>query len=325
MHAAWYEKNGPAKNVLTLGEMTVMGPSLGEVRVKLHASGVNPSDVKSRAARPLNTGRIIPHSDGAGVIEEVGAGVNTQRVGERVWIWNGQWKRPFGTAAEYIVLPSEQAVSLPKNTSFAAGACLGIPALTAFQAVHLLGDIKGKTVLVIGAAAAVGHYAAQLAACAGATVFGTASAERAEHARAAGVATVIDYKREDVAARVAELTMHHGVDAIIDMDLSSTAKLLGQGVLEPHGTLVCYGSNDAGNVALPFRALLQGSVTLKFFLVYDLLPADRTRAVSGINALLAEHALKHSIGKEFLLDQIVDAHEAVESGKILGNVVLKIG
>jgi NADPH2:quinone reductase len=325
MRAAWYEKNGPAKDVLILGEITTMGPSLGEVRVKLHASGVNPSDVKSRMARPVTNGKIIPHSDGAGVIEEVGAGVSTARVGERVWIWNGQWKRPFGTAAEYIVLPEEQAVSLPKNTSFAAGACLGIPALTAFQAVHLLGDIKDKTVLVIGAAAAVGHYAAQLAVRAGAKVIGTASAERAEHARAAGVATVIDYKREDVAARVAELTMHHGVDAIIDMDLSSTAKLLGQGVLEPHGTVVCYGSNHPGDVALPFRALLQGSTTLKFFIVYDLLPEDRKRAVASVNALLAEHALKHSIGKEFLLDQIVAAHEAVEGGKLLGNVVLTIG
>ena len=168
MRAAWYTKNGEARAVLMVGELPTPAPAPGEVRVKLATSNVNPSDVKSRSGRPLGAGRIVPHSDGAGIIDAVGEGVSPSRVGERVWIWNGQWQRPMGTAAEYIALPEQQAVLLPNSIDFAAGACLGIPAMTAFQAVQLLGDIAGKTVLVIGASSAVGNYAAQLAIMGGA-------------------------------------------------------------------------------------------------------------------------------------------------------------
>ena len=180
MRSAWYSKNGAAREVLKVGELPTPMPAPGEVRVKLATSGVNPSDVKSRLGRPLGTERIVPHSDGAGVIDMVGDGVSSSRIGERVWIWNGQWQRPMGTAAEYIALPEAQAVRLPVTTDFAAAACLGIPAMTACQAIHLLGDISGKTVLVIGASSAVGHYAAQLAVIGGAEVIGTVgSAEKA--------------------------------------------------------------------------------------------------------------------------------------------------
>ena len=325
MRAAWYEKNGPAAEVLKLGELPTPEPGPGEVRVKLATSGVNPSDVKSRVARPLNAPKIVPQSDGAGVIDKVGAGVPPSRQGGRVWVWNGQWQRPFGTAAEFIALPAAQAVRLPPGTDFAAGACLGIPALTAFQAVHLLGAVKGKTVLVIGAAAAVGHYAAQMAKRAGARIIGTASAERADHAREAGCAEVIDYKRRNVAEEVKKLTAGAGVDFIIDMDLSTTAKLLSESALKPHGTLVCYGSNDPGSIPLPFRLLLQNSYTLKFFIVYELTPEDRQRAIAGITSMLEADALEHSIAKSFPLDDIAEAHRAVEGGKLIGNVVLAIG
>lgn len=325
MRSAWYSKNGAAREVLVVGELPTPMPAPGEVRVKLATSGVNPSDVKSRLGRPLGSERIVPHSDGAGVIDMVGDGVPSSRIGERVWIWNGQWQRPMGTAAEYIALPEAQAVRLPVTTDFAAAACLGIPAMTACQAIHLLGDISGKTVLVIGASSAVGHYAAQLAVIAGAEVIGTVgSTEKAKHALDAGVKTTINYKTEPVAQRVKELTAGRGVDAIVDMDFSSTIQLLPDGALAPHGTLVSYGSNAYGDTPVPFRTSLFSSISLRFFLVYDLTPVDRKMAIENLTDLLANGRLSHTIGARFALDDIAGAHEAVEGGKVVGNVVLDL-
>ena len=325
MKAAWYDRNGEAREVLVVGEMETPKPRPGEVLVRLHASGVNPSDVKSRKGRPMIAPRIIPHSDGAGIIEAVGKGVENSRVGQQVWVWNGQWKRPMGTAAEYIAVPQEQAVPLPSNIDFAAGACLGIPALTALHAVSLHGDIAGKTLLITGAAAAVGHYAVKIAKLRGARVIGTVSPVRQAHARAAGVDELIDYRHEDVAERVKALTGGKGVDGIIDMDLSSTAALLPKGVLAPHGTMVCYGSNVAGDIPISFPAMLWGSLKLSVFVVYDLLPDERTAAVDELTRLLEADALKHSVGATFPLDEIAAAHEAVEGGRLTGNVVLTLG
>jgi NADPH2:quinone reductase len=325
MKAALYERNGEADEVLTVGEMPTPEPGPGEVRVKLHTSGVNPSDVKSRRGRPLAGPRVIPHSDGAGMVEAVGDGVDKSRIGERVWVWNGQWKRPFGTAAEFITLPEVQAVRLPEAIDFATGACLGIPALTATHAVRLLGNVEGKTVLVTGAASSVGHYAVQIATARGARVVGTASAERAGHARGAGAAEIIDYRTEDVAARVKELTGGRGADFIIDMDLSTTAKLLPGGALAAHGKLVCYGSNIAGDIPISFPAMLWNSLTLQVFVVYDLRPEERRAAIEDLTAMLEGGTLEHSIGARFPLDQIAAAHRTVEEGRTIGNVVLEIG
>lgn len=324
MKAAWYSESGDARQVLTVGEVPTPQPGPGEVRVRLATSGVNPSDVKSRR-RPLQFERVIPHSDGAGTIEAVGEGVPTARVGERVWIWNGQWQRPMGTAAEYIVVPDAQAVSLPETVDFAAGACIGIPLLTAFQAVRLLGEISGKTVLVTGAASAVGHYVAQLAVLGGARVIGTAgSAEKMAHAAGAGAFATINYKQEQVAERVKELTGGRGVDAIVDMDLSTTVNYLRDGALASHGSVVCYGSNVAGDVPVPFRTLLFSSISLRFFLVYDLGMQDRRAVLDGVAALLKQGRLCHTIGARFSLDEVAAAHEAVEAGKVIGNVVLDV-
>lgn len=323
MKAAWYEANGTARDVLRVGQMQTPEPRPGEVLVRLATSGVNPSDVKSRRGRPLTASRIIPHSDGAGVIEAVGKGVDASRLGERVWIWNGQWRRPFGTAAHYIALPQEQAVRLPDSAGFAAGACLGIPALTALHAVGLHGEVEGRTLLVTGAAASVGHYAVQIAKLRGARVIGTASPVRQAHARTAGVDELVDYLHEDVAERVRALTGGKGVDGIIDMDFSTTAALLKKGALAAHGTLVCYGSNIADDVAVHFPALLWSSLTLRFFLIYELAPQERQAAIAGLNDLLEADALKHPIGATFTLDDIAAAHEAVESGRITGNVVIE--
>lgn len=189
MKAAYYERNGSARDVLIVGDMDTPRPGSGEVRVKLAASGVNPSDVKSRqgSTRKIAYPRVIPHSDGAGVIDDVGEGVSRSRIGERVWVWNGQWKRAYGTAAEFIVLPVTQAVVLPEKVSFESGACLGIPAMTAAHAVTLAGLGKGTVVLVSGGAGAVSQYVIQFAKAKGSVCLTTISSpEKAKAAWEAG-------------------------------------------------------------------------------------------------------------------------------------------
>jgi NADPH:quinone reductase len=324
MKAAWYERNGAARDVLIIGELPKPQPGPGEVLVRVHVSGINPSDVKGRRGRPLPGPKVVPHSNGAGIIEEVGAGVLESRIGERVWLWNGQWKRAFGTATEYIALPARQAVSLPEGVDFAVGACLGIPGLTAMHAVNLLDGTKDKTVLVTGAASAVGNYATQIATARGARVIGTASAEKAGHARSAGAAEIIDYKSEDVAARVLEMTDGNGADALIDMDFSTTARLLSVGILAPHGKHVCYGSNVSGENAVPFGDLLFRSLTLQFFLVYELREDERAAAIADLNTMLESGGLTHLIGARFPLVEIAAAHETVEAGHLVGNVILDL-
>ena len=323
MQAAWYEKNGTARDVMIVGEQPTPQPAAGEVRVKLHVSGVNPSDVKSRTARPLGDPFIIPHSDGAGVIDAVGAGVDASRIGQRVWTWNAQWQRPCGTAAEFVCLPSAQAVVLPDDVSFQAGACMGIPGLTALQAVRIAGDVSQQTVLVTGASSAVGHYVTQMLKRLGATVIGTVGSEaKAAHAKAAGADHCLFYKTEDVVARVKALTGGKGVDAIIDMDFSTTIQWMAQGVMRPHGHLVCYGSNPPADISVSFRPMLFNSFTLSFFLVYELTPQDRQARVSELTDMLKQNQLSHTIAAEFSLSQVVQAHEAVEAGKLIGNVVI---
>ena len=324
MKAAWYERNGPARDVLIVGELPDPEPAADEVLVKLHVSGVNPSDVKSRLGRPLAGAKIVPHSDGAGVITAAGGNVPASRIGERVWLWNGQWQRAFGTAAEFIALPAAQAVPLPKDVDFAAGACLGIPGLTAMHAVNLHEPVAGKTLLVTGGASAVGHYATQIAVHRGARVIATASAARADHARSAGAAEAIDYKTENVVRRVLDLTDGKGADGVIDMDFSTTAPLLSGGILAPYGKLVGYGSNIRGANSMPFGDVLFKSLTLQFFLVYELRPEERKAALADLEALLEKGALSHTIGARFPLADIAAAHEAVEAGRVLGNVVLDV-
>jgi NADPH2:quinone reductase len=328
MKAAWYTQNGEAQDVMQVGELPTPSPQAGEVLVRLATSGVNPSDVKSRRARPVSDPLIVPHSDGAGVIEAVGSGVPASRVGQRVWIWNGQWQRAMGTCAQHIALPEAQAVTLPDGVDFAAGACMGIPGLTAVQSVilaeRLAGDLHGKTVLVTGASSAVGHYITQMVCLAGGRVIGTVGSEaKAAHARAAGMDEAIFYKTESVPERVKAFTQGRGADVIIDMDFSTTARWAAEGALAPHGQVVCYGSN-ALEVPMPFRPWLYQSMGVKFFLVYDLTPADRQVALARLSAMLSLQQLQHSIGARFSLDQIAQAHQTVEAGQTVGNVVVDL-
>jgi NADPH:quinone reductase len=326
MRAAYYDANGSARDVLRLGEVETPRPGRGEVRVRLAASGVNPSDVKNRAGttRKIAFPRVVPHSDGAGTIDLVGDGVPASRLAERVWTWNAQWKRPFGTAAEYVVLPAAQAVRLPDAVSFEAGACLGIPAMTAFHAATLDGSVAGQTLLVAGGAGAVAHYVIQFAKAAGATVLTTvSSAEKARHATEAGADHAIDYRREDVGARVKELTQGRGVDRVIELDVAANARLL-PGILAPKGTVVIYGTG-APEATIPAGFCLVNSIALKFFLVYELDAAQRRAAIDGITAMLEANRLRHAVGATLPLDRIVEAHEAVEQGRVVGNVVVTIG
>ena len=325
MRAAFYEKNGPAREVLTLADIDTPKPGPGEVRVKLKTSGVNPSDVKAREGRTRKIGypRVIPHSDGAGEIDMVGEGVPAQRIGERVWTWNAQWKRAFGTCADYVVVPAALAVPLPASASFEAGACLGIPAMTAYHAVEVAGAAKGTTVLVTGGAGGVGHYAIQFAKARGATVLTTVSSEaKAKLAIAAGADHAVDYKRENVAERVMALTGKAGIDAVVEMDLAANAKLY-PGLLHARSSVVVYGTGSA-EATIPAQFMLVNAIGIKFVYVYELTAAERMAAVSAITRMLEDQTLINNVALTLPLNDVVAAHEAVEQGKAMGNVVVTL-
>ena len=326
MKASWYERNGPAKAVLTVGEMPDPVAAPGEVAVRIAVSGVNPSDVKSRAGARggMPFPRIVPHSDGAGTIEAVGPGVEKARLGERVWLWNGQWKRPFGTAAERIALPAEQAVELPEGVSFEAGACLGIPAMTAEACLFSDGPLQGKTVLVTGGAGAVGHYAIQLAKWAGARVIATAGRpETIAACRKSGAEIVIDYKREAVAARVLDATGGAGVDRIVEVEFGGNIET-SHSILKENGVIAAYASMAVPTPALPFYPMMFKAVTVRLVLVYILTPEARRRSIANLAAALEAGALTHPIAGRFPLEKIARAHEAVEAGDKLGQVLVAI-
>jgi NADPH2:quinone reductase len=326
MRAVWYEETGPAAEVLQLGEIGAPRPGPGEVRVRLYTSGVNPSDVKSRAGvrGPIAFPLVIPHSDGAGEIDAVGEGVAPARIGTPVWVWNAAYRRPFGTCAQYVCLPDAQAVPLPAGTSFEAGACLGIPASTACHAVFADGDVTGQTVLVTGGAGAVGHYAIQLARWGGARVIATVSGpEKASAAQASGAHAVVNYREGDVAAAI--LAANHGkpVDRVVEVEfggnLAVTSAVIGEG-----GIIAAYGSMADAEPKLPFYPLMFRNVTLRMLVVYLLSQAQRAETITRLTAALEAGALTHVIAATFDLAETARAHEAVESGRLIGNAVITI-
>ncbi len=327
MRAALYERTGAPHEVLCISDVPTPAPGPGEVRIKMAWSGVNPSDVKSRAGartRTLPFPRIIPHSDGSGVIDDVGSGVPRERIGERVWTWNAAWGRAFGTAAQYVVLPADQAAVLPANVGLEVGACLGIPALTAYHAVNVDGGVNGKSVLVAGGAGAVGHYAIQIARLMGARqILSTvSSAEKGALAKAAGADIIINYRTDDVAARVREQTGGRGVDRIIEVDFGANVGLDVQ-IVKRGGVIIVYGST-APEIAVPFVPMILNNVRLSFFIVYNLSDEDRRDAVTGLTSMLASDTLTHNIAARLPLARIADAHALVENGQASGNVVLEI-
>ncbi len=327
MQAAFYERTGPAREVLQLDEIPTPLPGSGDVRVTVAWSGVNPSDVKSRAGirtKSLPFPRIIPHSDGAGVIDQVGSGIPSARIGERVWIWNAAWVRPFGTAAQYVVLPAEQAVPLPQNTDLAAGACLGIPAMTAYHAVTADGGVRNKHILIAGGAGAVGHYAIQLAKIKGARqIIATVSGpQKAALAREAGADIVLNYRTDDLPAAIDRVTNGLGVDRIIEVDFAANIDK-DIAVLRQDGEVIVYGSG-APEISLPFSPAIRKGIHLYFFIVYNLDPAVREHAITDLTALLEGDQLIHNIAARLSLEQIAEAHDLVERGQVNGNVVLEV-
>jgi NADPH2:quinone reductase len=326
MKAAFYDRNGPADEVLQVAELPMPAPAAGEVLVRVKASGVNPSDVKSRAGlrAKMSYPRVVPHSDGAGVIEAIGAGVDPAQVGERVWLWNGQWQRPFGTAAEYIALPTFQAPHLPEGVPYEAGACLGIPAMTAHRCVFADGPVAGQTILVTGGAGVVGHYAIQLARWGGAKVIATVSgADKAAHAKAAGADRIVNYKSEDVVQAVKDFTKGQGVDRAIEVEFGGNLQTT-LACLKTNGVIATYASSAVMEPKLPFYSMMFQGVTLRMVLVYVLPEAARRQSIQDINQALVQGALVHGIAETYPLDQIAAAHKAVESGKAIGNVVVTI-
>ena len=323
MRAVFYERTGPADEVLQIGEVATPSPGPGEVLVEIAASGVNPHDTKGRSGwtgRPMPHPRIIPHSDGAGRIV-AGDGVPA-RVGERVWICRADHRPGMGAAAEYVVVPVDCAIALPDEVSFATGAGLGVPALTAYMAVCAGGPV-GRDVLVQGGAGAVACYAIQFARHEGARVFATvSSAEKAAHARRFGADEIIDYRREDVAARVLALTGGRGVDRIVEVDFGAN---LGADIamIAPHGWIASYSSSRVREPVFPYYDLAPKDVTIHIVQGKIIPPAIRAAGVALISALMRRGTLKHPPTIPYPFAHTAAAHAALESGSTTGKIVVE--
>jgi NADPH:quinone reductase len=325
MKAVWYERTGPAPEVLTYGDMPTPVAGPGEVRIRLEASGVNPADAGRRAGsyRPMEFPRVIPNSDGAGIVDQVGDDVTQLQVGRRVWLFNGQRNgRAFGTAAEYIALAEHLVTPLPDNVSFAAGAALGIPCMTAWCCLFRDGPIAGQTVLVTGGAGAVGHYAVQLAKWGGARVIATvSSAAKAEQARLAGADLVINYKTEDVVARTMAFTGQRGVDRVVDVDfggnIATTLKLMAM-----NSTIAVYATNGNRNPVIAMRELMEKCIALRPLVLFAMPQPLLAAGQADITKWLAAGVRVHNIAAQFALSETAEAHLAVEKGDKLGTVIV---
>lgn len=327
MRAAWYERFGPAADVLTVGEQPDPAPGPGEVLVRLSTSGVNPSDVKKRAGSfpdLLDRGPVIPHSDGAGTIEAVGAGVPAARVGERVWVYQAQYGRRFGTAAELVALDTARAAPLPAAASFEVGACLGIPVMTAHRCVYADGPVRGQSILVTGGAGRVGHYAIQWACQGGARVIATAST-RADEAqcREAGAQAVVSHRMAGWGAAVVAANEGQLVDRVIDVEFGANLPEVLQ-LIRTGGVIATYASTAVREPQLPFFQMLYKDLTIRLVLVYAMPEAAKQQAIADIDAALAGGRLQHRVASVLPLAQIARSHELIECGDVRGCVVVSI-
>ncbi|MCW2983761.1 MAG: hypothetical protein JWR63_1331 [Conexibacter sp.] len=314
MRAAWYERRGKPTDVLVVGETKAPIPAANEVRIRVAVSGISPGDVKKRAGvgEPMPYPRVIPHSDGAGVIDLVGAGVSAARLGERAWCFHAQSYRPFGTAAEYTVVPTEQAIPLPEAVSDDTGACLGIAGITAHRAVFADGPLTGKTVLVSGALGGVGSIALQLARWGGAHVIGTVRhAADAERVRELGAHHAFAAADGDLAEKIAAVAPG-GVDRIAEVDFAGNIALDAQ-VLAVGGTVASYASASP-MPQLPYWTLGFADATLRLLGSDDFPAAAAQDAARDLTACAAAGAMAIPISARFTLDDIAAAHQAVEDG-----------
>src|SRR4051794_21320350 len=314
MFAAWYERGGPAADVLQIGEMADPTPAPGEVRVRLTFSGINPGDTKKRGdwqAAGLPYARVIPHSDGAGWIDAVGDGVASQREGERVWVYGAQSYRPFGTAAQLVVVPAAQAVALPDAVSDEVGACLGIPGITAHRAVFADGAVAGKRVLVHGVLGAVGSMAAQLAAWRGATVIASVrrSTDVADIDEAVAHRVALD--ESDPGAEIRRAAPE-GVDRIVEVSFSDNADL-DAAVAGAEAIIAAYATRDP-RPSFDFWPMLFANLTIRLLGSDDFPPAAKQQAAADLTRAAADGALHIPIGDPLPLERIAEAHDLVDSG-----------
>jgi NADPH2:quinone reductase len=323
--AVWYERQGPAREVLQFGDQPTPRPGRGEALIRIHASGVNPSDAGMRrgGTGPMAYPRIIPHSDGAGVVEDVGPGAPKSLIGRRVWFYNGQRNgRAFGSGAEYIELDVDLISPLPEDVSFAEGATLGIPGMTAHVALFRQGPVQGQIVLVTGGAGAVGHYAVQLAKWAGATVIATVSSQaKAQRASAGGADFVIDYRREDVAARIREITGGEGVHHVVDVDFGGNLAVTLPS-LRQDGSIAFYATRGAAKPEVTAGELMRRNLTVTGVLLPNSPHAARRRAQADISRWIATGRRLLSVASTHSLEDAAAAHEAVERGDKVGTVVV---
>jgi NADPH2:quinone reductase len=324
MKAAWYEKQGAARDVLTVGEMDDPQPRAGEVRIRVSVSGVNPGDVKKREDAfgvGMPYPRVIPHSDGAGTVDAVGEGVSREWIGRRVWCYGAQSYRPFGTAAEYTAVPLQQAVPLPENVPMEQGACLGIPGITAYRAVHVAGPVEGCTVLVQGGAGAVGVCAVQLAHRAGARVIATCRSESdKEIASRAGADEVLltDGSLTERIQKLAPAGVHHIVEVAFAANVKTDIAALAQG-----GSIATYASN-VPIAELPVWQLVFINARL-FFVGSDDVPAEaKVEAARAINQAFEAGWQGLDIAQTVPLDDIALAHESAEHPARPGRVIVVI-
>ncbi|MDH4165847.1 MAG: NADPH:quinone reductase [Gammaproteobacteria bacterium] len=327
MKAAWFEKFGAARDVLVIGEKPTPVAGPGEVLVRLRTSGVNPSDVKKRAGsfpNLLDDGYVIPDSDGAGVIEAVGAGVDSKRVGEKVWVYQAQFGRRFGTAAQYVALDSLRAVTLPIEAGFDVGACAGIPIMTAHRCVHADGPIAGQTVLVTGGAGRVGYYAIQWAKMAGARVIASASNPRDEAVcREAGAKHVFNHRETGWGERVKSLNGGKPVDRVIDVEFGANLPEV-LNCIRTSGVIATYSSTQVKEPQLPFFRMMYLDVTVRFVIVYSMPEPAKKLAIADITQAFRDGMLQHRIAERVPLAEIARANELVEQGGSNGCVVVTI-
>ena len=324
MKATWYTRQGAPAEVMQFGEQPTPHAGPGEIRVRLQASGVNPADTYRVIGRGygLEGPLVIPDSDGAGIVDEVGPGADAGWLGRRVWLYNGQrGGRLLGTAAEYIALDASLVAELPEGTAFAEGACLGIPCMTAHRAVTLGGALAGRTVLVTGGAGAVGHYAIQWAKRFGARVVTTvSSAEKGTHATNAGADLVVDYKRGDVAARVKAFSPR-GVDHVVDVDLGGNLVAV-LPLVAANGSIAFYASRGNLTPVVPMQELMRRNLSVHGILLNTAPLAARQRAQADTVQWLREGGMRHAVDSVHPLAQTAAAHETVVAGTKRGTVVV---
>ena len=327
MKACWFDSFGAALDVLQQGDWPTPEPGPGEVLVQLHTTGVNPADVKKRAGGfpdLLAAGPVIPHSDGAGVITAVGEGVSPSRVDERVFVYQAQYGRQLGTAAETVALDSTRAPVLPDAASFKVGACIGIPIMTAHRCVFADGPVPGQLILVTGGAGRVGHYAIQWAHRAGARVIATASNEAdATACREAGAEAVVNHREPRWGKAVLDLTGGQKIDRVIEVEFGANLPELLQCV-RIGASIATYSSTVVPEPTLPFRTMMFMDLTVRMVIVYAMPEEAKAQAVADTRAALTEGGLQHRIAQTLPFEQMAKAHEVIEEGSVRGCVVVTI-